>query len=104
MATPGPRPRSSLLAAVRGGIRRLGEVLVRLYYPQLTVRGVERIATTGPLVVVANHPNGLLDPVVLRLALGRPVHFLAKSTLFKRAVGRLAMEAFDAIAVHRARD
>lgn len=78
--------------------------VIRLFYRQIAVGGAQRIPAGGPVVVVANHPNGLLDPLVLRVALGRPVAFLAKSTLFGNPLGRVAMRAFDAIPVFRAKD
>jgi len=53
---------------------------------------------------VANHPNGLLDPLLLRVATGRPVRFLAKSTLFGNPIARLAMTAFGSIPVYRAHE
>ncbi len=85
-------------------MRALGETLVRLYYPVRVVDGAERIPTDRPVIFVLNHPNGLLDPLVLRVATGRPSRFLAKSTLFGNPLGRLAMEAFDSIPVTRAQD
>jgi glycerol-3-phosphate O-acyltransferase / dihydroxyacetone phosphate acyltransferase len=85
-------------------VRWLGEALVRLYYPLRTVEGAERIPADKPLVFVLNHPNGLLDPLVLRVALGRPSRFLAKSTLFGNPLGRLAMDAFGCIPVYRPRE
>jgi 1-acyl-sn-glycerol-3-phosphate acyltransferase len=85
-------------------VRWLAEALVRLYYPARAVEGGERIPSSGPLVFVLNHPNGLLDPLVLRVALGRPARFLAKGTLFANPFGRLAMEAFDSIPIHRAKE
>jgi glycerol-3-phosphate O-acyltransferase/dihydroxyacetone phosphate acyltransferase len=85
-------------------VRWLGEALVRLYYPARTVDGAERIPAGKPLVFVLNHPNGLLDPIVLRVASGRPSRFLAKSTLFGNPLGRLAMNAFGSIPVYRAHE
>lgn len=116
---------------VAGGVvRALGEALVRLYYPvrvvddqtgilggglgpsattplgqaQLRQRGAERIPSGRPIIFVVNHPNGLLDPLVLRVATGRPARFLAKSTLFGNPLGRLAMNAFGSIPVYRAQE
>jgi glycerol-3-phosphate O-acyltransferase/dihydroxyacetone phosphate acyltransferase len=85
-------------------VRWLGEALVRLYYPIRIVDDAERIPGDKPLVFVLNHPNGLLDPIVLRVASGRPSRFLAKSTLFGNPLGRLAMNAFGSIPVYRAHE
>jgi 1-acyl-sn-glycerol-3-phosphate acyltransferase len=83
---------------LRSLLRRLFFALVRLYYPRRQVLGLEHLPVDGPrdtervpVLFTANHPNGLLDPLVLALAVGRPVRFLAKSTFFKHAPGRLAM-------------
>jgi 1-acyl-sn-glycerol-3-phosphate acyltransferase len=82
-------------------LRWLAGALVRLYYPVIVIEGGERIPNGRPVVFVLNHPNGLLDPVVLRVATGRPTRFLAKSTLFGNPFGRLAMDAFGSIPVYR---
>jgi glycerol-3-phosphate O-acyltransferase/dihydroxyacetone phosphate acyltransferase len=95
-----------LHAPFRRLLRRLFLALVRLYYPHRQVLGLEHlpVSTAVPLLLVANHPNGLLDPLLLALVVGRPVRFLAKSTFFKHPLGRLAMSCFDAIPVYRAQD
>ena len=67
-------------------------------------RAAERIPRDRPVVFVLNHPNGLLDPIVLRVATGRATRFLAKSTLFGNPLGRLAMDAFGSIPVYRAHE
>jgi glycerol-3-phosphate O-acyltransferase/dihydroxyacetone phosphate acyltransferase len=85
-------------------LRRLSESLVRLYYPVRTVEHGERLPGSGPVIFVLNHPNGLLDPLLLAVTAGRPVRFLAKSTLFGNPFGRVAMRAFGCIPVFRAQD
>jgi len=42
--------------------------------------------------------------MVLRVALGVPARFLAKGTLFRNPAGRLAMDAFGSIPIHRAQE
>ncbi len=85
-------------------IRAVLESLVRLYYPVIAVEGRERVLWDEPCLFVLNHPNGLLDPMLLRLGLDRPVRFLGKSTLFGNPIGRITMEAFGGIPVFRHRD
>ncbi len=58
----------------------------------------------GPVLLVANHPNALIDPVVVTAAVGRPVRWLAKSTLvFQPWIGWL-FRAAGAIPVYRRQD
>lgn len=65
--------------------------IVRLYYAPLRITGKENLKSDGgPLMLVANHQDSLLDPVLVGIATGRPVRFLAKATLFDLpAVGRV---------------
>ena len=71
----------------------------RIYY-RLTVAG-EPVPAAGPVLLVANHPNSLLDPILVAAAAGRPVRFLAKAPLFTdRAMGWL-VRASGAIPVYR---
>lgn len=87
---------------VKGLLLTLALGLLRFYYPLRAQRGV--VPAEGPCIVVANHPNGLLDPVLLRLALDRPLAFLAKHTLFSMPFLGGALAAFDAIPVFRAKE
>lgn len=96
-----PQPPNSLGARLLRGAC-LG--LVRLFYREIHVAGAERLPAEGPWLIACNHPNGLLDPLVLRLGLHRPVGFLAKSTLFGNPIGRAAMEAFGALKAFRQSD
>ena len=65
---------------------------------------IERAGPTlpaGPLLLVANHPNTVLDPAVIQGTAGRPVRFLAKSTLFRRHVLSPVVRRSGAIPVYR---
>lgn len=84
--------------------RWLCEALVALFFPVRALANAERLPKSGRLILVANHPNGLLDPLVLRIITGIPARFLAKSTLFSNAFWRFAMGSFGAIPVFRKQD
>ncbi|MEO7909637.1 MAG: 1-acyl-sn-glycerol-3-phosphate acyltransferase [Roseiflexaceae bacterium] len=77
--------------------------LIQLFYPRIEARGEEHVPDQ-PTLFVLNHPNGLLDALVLMQALGRHVAFLAKSTFFANPIGRVLMQAFGALPVYRQRD
>jgi 1-acyl-sn-glycerol-3-phosphate acyltransferase len=70
--------------------RRIAHGLARLYYSRVEISGRENIPAHGPVLFVANHGNSLMDPVIVGIAAGRPVHFMAKAPLFQIPVfGRL---------------
>jgi 1-acyl-sn-glycerol-3-phosphate acyltransferase len=74
----------------------------KVYY-RFATAGSE-VPRTGPVLLVANHPNSLLDPAMVATAARRPVRFLAKSSLFSHpAVGWLVRGA-GAIPVYRQQD
>ena len=78
--------------------------LVHLFYPHIEVKGLENLPAQGPIIFVLNHPNGLLDPMLLIIGLQRPVSFLAKSTFFANPVGHVFMKAFEALPIYRSVD
>jgi 1-acyl-sn-glycerol-3-phosphate acyltransferase len=88
-----------------GGLaRRLARGLARLYYSRIELSGAARIPAEGPVLFVANHANSLLDPVVIGIAAGRPVHFLAKAPLFRIPVFGRVLFALGMVPAFRASD
>jgi 1-acyl-sn-glycerol-3-phosphate acyltransferase len=58
----------------------------------------------GALLLVANHPNTLIDPAVIKTTAGRDIRFLAKSTLCSRGPLNLLIRGSGAIPVYRRMD
>lgn len=80
----------------------LARTASRVYY-RVSFVG-DAVPSSGPVLLVANHPNSLLDPTLVVAAAQRPVRFLAKSTLFTdRKIGWL-VRASGAIPVYRRAD
>ncbi|MCA9248261.1 MAG: 1-acyl-sn-glycerol-3-phosphate acyltransferase [Planctomycetales bacterium] len=85
-------------------LRGVTRWIVGKYYRQIKVTGGERIPQQGAVLLCGNHPNSLLDPVVIGIASRRPVRFMAKAPLFKTPVlGRL-MYALGMIPAFRGQD
>jgi len=83
-------------------LNRLITFAGRTYY-DIRVAG-ERVPSTGPVLLVANHPNSLMDPALVAVASRRPVRFLARAPLFQeRSIGWL-IRGSGAIPVYRRDD
>lgn len=54
-------------------------------FVKLTLVGLEHVPARAPFLFVANHLHNA-DPVLLEIALNRPIHFMAKQELFRNPV------------------
>ena len=53
------------------------------------------------MIFVMNHPNGLIDPALVFVALPRKISFLAKSTLFRMPVISFLLRTVEALPLYR---
>jgi glycerol-3-phosphate O-acyltransferase / dihydroxyacetone phosphate acyltransferase len=80
----------------------IARIATRVYY-RLRVDG-GRVPSHGPALLVANHPNSLLDPALVVAVAGRPVRFLAKAPLFTDAMVGWLVRGAGSIPVYRRED
>lgn len=96
-------------------IHRQGSLLVRLihfifgvaisiFFRRIELYNSENLPQKSGLIFVSNHPNALIDPLLLFVALPRNVAFLAKSTLFKMPIIGFLIKAVGALPLYRQQD
>ncbi|MDP6849964.1 MAG: lysophospholipid acyltransferase family protein [Planctomycetota bacterium] len=73
-----------------------------LFYRRSHLGG--KVPPSGPLVIVANHPNGLVDPIVVARVAGRPVKILGKEPVFRMPILGWLAKQVGAIPVYRPQD
>ena len=81
---------------------RIARRAVRLYYRIQHLGGA--VPEGGPVLLVGNHPNGLVDPVLVAGTTRRAVCFLGKAPLFELPIlGRL-LRGMEVLPVYRSQD
>lgn len=73
-----------------------------IFYRRVTLG--HTVPEEGPVLILANHPNALADPVVLARITPRPQRALAKEPLFHFPVFSWVLRGVGAIPVFRAQD
>jgi 1-acyl-sn-glycerol-3-phosphate acyltransferase len=92
------------LSEKNGLARGLVRALTKFYYPRIEVTGGDLIPRRGPVLLVANHPNSLIDPVLLGIAAQRPVRLMAKAPLFDVPVFGGVLRALGMVPAYRGSD
>ena len=84
--------------------RALGQLALRWYYRDIEVRGLEHLPDDGPALVAGNHPNALVDALVIGCTLERPVTLTAKATLLDNPITRVLLRLAGVVPLRRASD
>ena len=77
---------------------------MRIFFRRIEIRGAGNIPVTGPLILAANHPSGIVDSFSIGLATPRKVHFVARSTLFRNPLLARLLSRLGVIPVYRKMD
>ena len=83
-------------------LSQVSNAALRVYYR--LHRGGGMVPPNGPVLLVANHPNSLLDPAMVALAARRRVRFLAKAPLFTDPLVGFLVRGAGSIPVYRKAD
>ncbi|HSJ64133.1 MAG TPA: lysophospholipid acyltransferase family protein [Gemmatimonadaceae bacterium] len=85
-------------------IRFLAGIALDWFYRDLTIEGADRIPRSGPLLIAVNHPNQLIDAMVLLRLAPRRVRMTGKATLFEHPVLAAVLRWYGVVPLRRVRD
>ncbi|HSE02518.1 MAG TPA: lysophospholipid acyltransferase family protein [Methylomirabilota bacterium] len=85
-------------------VRLVGRFWLWFFFKDVSVAGLERVPPTGPVLLCINHPNNLIDSLLVGGVLPRKVHYLATAALFRNSLVARFLTACGAIPVYRKQD
>jgi len=85
-------------------VRLVGRFWIWFFFKHVDVRHPERVPPCGPVLLCINHPNNLIDSLLVGAVVSRKVHYLATAALFRNPLLARFLGACGAIAVYRKQD
>jgi 1-acyl-sn-glycerol-3-phosphate acyltransferase len=79
-------------------------LIIRLYYRKFYVNRLDQIPKDKPLLIVSNHPNGFLEPIVMACLFPIDLHFLVRGDLFENKALRWLLVSTNQVPIYRFKD
>lgn len=78
---------------------RLG---INLYYSEIKVRNEQYLEHSGPMIIIANHPNTLIDAWLIGIISPKPIYYMTKATFFNNKWKMRILRSLNMIPINRA--
>jgi 1-acyl-sn-glycerol-3-phosphate acyltransferase len=85
-------------------VRLTGRFWIWFLFRSVDVRHADRVPRKGPVLLCINHPNNLIDSLLVGAVVDRKVHYLATAALFRNPIVARFLRAVGAIPVYRRQD
>jgi glycerol-3-phosphate O-acyltransferase/dihydroxyacetone phosphate acyltransferase len=82
-------------------VRVIARFWIWFFFERVEVRHPERVPHIGPVLLCINHPNNLIDSLLVGSVLPRKVHYLATAALFRHPLVARFLVALGVIPVYR---
>jgi 1-acyl-sn-glycerol-3-phosphate acyltransferase len=85
-------------------LKPLVQLGAHLFFRKLVLLNGNNLPTNRPVIVVANHQNAMLDPVMLCQILPKQLHWLTRADIFKNPLVNKLLRSVNMLPVYRERD
>jgi 1-acyl-sn-glycerol-3-phosphate acyltransferase len=85
-------------------VRFVGRFWIWFFFKAVEVRNPERVPREGPVLLCINHPNNLIDSLLVGAVVPRKVHYMATAALFRNPLLARFLGACGVIPVYRRQD
>lgn len=74
------------------------------YSKKITILGKGNIPKKEAVLFTANHPNALIDPLLIATSIKRKIHFLVRAAAFKKRIIAYCLNLLGMMPIYRIRD
>jgi glycerol-3-phosphate O-acyltransferase / dihydroxyacetone phosphate acyltransferase len=85
-------------------LKSLVRITLKLFYKEFKVTGRFNMLSEGPILIASNHPNTMIDPMVVGSLFTQRMGFMAKSTIFLNPLVTWFLTKLHIIPIHRQMD
>jgi len=85
-------------------IKVLVRITTSVFFKRIVVNGARNLPAAGPLIIVANHPNTLMDPLLVASVAEQRIGFVANAGLFSNPFLVAFFRFFHVIPIYRKKD
>lgn len=85
-------------------LRKIVQTSLLVFFKKISVSDRDVMPTEGPVIVVANHPNTLMDPLLLAVMIRQRIGFLANGGIFINPLVNSILRFFHVIPIYRQQD
>ncbi len=71
------------------------------HYLEIKGVGLKRVPKSGACMIAATHPNSFLDAIIIACLIDRPLHFLARSDVFRAKWADKILRSLNLIPIYR---
>ena len=89
---------------INSWLRLQVKVSLHFYFKKIQVLGKENIPKKRPVILVANHQNALIDPLLLATHTRLKPYFLTRASVFKNPIAAKLLDFIRMLPVYRVRD
>ena len=82
-------------------LKRIIKITLFVFFKKIVVNGKDNIPTKGPLIIVANHPNTFMDPMIIVSITKQRLGFVGNGGIFVNKVVNSVLTFFHVIPIYQ---
>ncbi len=85
-------------------LKLISLLATRVFFKSLQVKNKQNIPKKGALIVISNHPNTFMDPILIASQVYSPLYFMANASVFVSPFTKWLFEKLHMIPIQRKND